>query len=88
MDLTNIKVNRHYTYTGLCLALGEYPQGGQARINQFKKWKKHFEWRTEGSTRDKQFIITKIYAPIETYYKVNDKVFTNKQEAEEYRKSL
>lgn len=90
MDLTNIKLNYQYTYTGLCLVLGEYPMGGNSRLVQFERWSKYFEWRTEGSTRARRFIVTKIYKqiPINPCYEIDGKIFNSLKEAEEYRKSL
>lgn len=90
MNLENIKLNYPYRYADLCYAVGEEPVGGKSRIVQFDKWKKRFDWRTEGTTTDKRYIVTKIYKQVEinTRYEIDGKIFESRQEAEEYRKSL
>lgn len=90
MNLENIKLNYPYRYADLCYAVGEEPVGGKSRIVQFNKWRKHFEYETQGTTTDKRYIVTKIYKQVEinTRYEVEDKIFQTLTEAEEYRKSL
>lgn len=87
-DLDKIKLNYPYQYGELCRLLGEEEVNGNSKYAQFNNWDRYFAWHTEGKTRATRFIITKVYTEIKVQYVVEDKVFTNKQEADEYRKSL
>lgn len=87
-NLDQIRLNYEYTYSQLCILFGEEECGGKSRILQFKRWEGHFKWHTEGNTRARRFIITKVYPVIETQYKVNDQVFSSRVAAEKYAKSI
>ena len=39
-----------------------------------------------GNTKSRRFIVTKILPPITTLYEVEGKLFTSREEAEEYRR--
>lgn len=84
----HLQVGEKYKYKTLCRHFGESEVRGKGRGLQLARWKKYFQWHTEGKTQACYFIIDKIYAPIRTLYEVEGVLFDTLQEAEEYRKSL
>ena len=86
MKLEDIQIGYPYTYSELCTVLEEEELRGTSFYNQQKRWKDKFMFLCVGNTKSRRFIVTKILPPINTLYEVEGKLFTSREEAEEYRR--
>ena len=84
--MNDLILNFPYTYSELCSILGEEEKRGTSFYNQQKAWKNKMNFHCIGNTKSRRFIVTKILPPIATLYEVEGKLFTSREEAEEYRR--
>lgn len=88
MKLENIQIGYPYTYSELCIVLGEKELRGTSFYKQQKQWENKFMYHCVGNTKSRRFIVDKILEPIIVLYAVGDKTFPTKEEAENYRKGV
>ena len=88
MKLEDIQIGYPYTYSELCSVLGEEELRGTSFYNQQQRWKDKFMFHCIGSTKSRRFIVDKILEPIIVLYAVGDKMFSTKEEAENYRRGV
>ena len=84
--MNDLILNFPYTYSELCSILGEEEKRGTSFYNQQRAWKNKMNFHCIGNTKSRRFIVTKILPPITTLYEVEGKLFTSREEAEEYRR--
>ena len=84
--MNDLILNFPYTYSELCSILGEEEKRGTSFYNQQRAWKNKMNFHCIGNTKSRRFIVTKILSPITTLYEVEGKLFTSREEAEEYRR--
>ena len=84
--MNDLILNFPYTYSELCHILGEEEKRGTSFYNQQRAWKNKMNFHCIGNTKSRRFIVTKILPPIIVLYEVEGKLFTSREEAEEYRR--